>query len=84
MKVLNVFDGMLVSQPALTPKGVGMRVMIPKLGDCYRVFVPSEQVKGEQTLNLGDNVKVNYCGMYPSNNEIRMNVENILLDTAKK
>ncbi len=84
MKVLNVFDGTLVSQPAIMPKGVGMKVMIPKLGDCYRVFVPSEQVKGEQTLNLGDQVKVNYVGQYVSNNEIRMNVENIILDTAKK
>jgi len=84
MKVLNVFDGTLVSQPAIMPKGVGMKVMIPKLGDCYRVFIPSEQVKGEQTLNLGDNVKVNYVGQYVSNNEIRMNVENILPDTTKK
>ncbi len=84
MKVLSVFDGMLVSQPALTPKGVGMRVMIPNLGDSYKVFVPAEQLKDEKTLNLGDSVKIHYCGMYPSNNEIRMNVENVLLDTTKK
>ncbi len=83
MKVLSVFNATVVSQPALTPKGVAMRVMIPGLGDCYKAFIPTEQVKGEDKLNMSDSVKVHFCGQYPSNNEIRINVENIIKDNGK-
>lgn len=79
-----VFDGTVAAKPSISPKGVGLKVMIPNLGDTYRVFIETEKTKGEQMLNVGDSVKVDYLNMYASNNNINMNVINIRKDNNKK
>ena len=73
-----VFNGSIISRVRAGEKGVSMKVVCDELNDVFKLYIPSDQVKGENLLKSGDRVKLNYLDLYSSNNEIRMNVENVL------
>ncbi len=73
-----VFNGSIISRVRVGEKGVSMKVICEELNDVFRLYIPSDQVKGENLLKSGDRVKLHYLDLYPSGNEIRMNVENVL------
>ncbi len=79
-----VVDGVVASLVNASDKGVGFKVMCKDLGDTFRVFLPMEKVKGEQLLNMGDLVKVDFKKFFPSGNEVRMEVKRVTLDIGKK
>ncbi len=79
-----VVDGVVASLVNASDKGVGFKVMCKDLGDTFRVFLPMEKVKGEQLLNMGDLVKVDFKKFFPSGNEVRMEVKSVTLDNGKK
>ena len=79
-----IFKGMVVSAVSGGEKGVGLKVMCKELQDTYRVFIPVDRVRGEQLLKLGDSVDIHYNKLFPSGNEIRMDVQNIVLDNSKQ
>ena len=79
-----VVDGVVASLVNASDKGVGFKVMCKDLGDTFRVFLPMEKVKGEQLLNMGDLVKVDFNKFFPSGNEVRMEVKRVTLDNGKK
>jgi len=41
-------------------------------------------VNGEQFLNMGDFVKVDFNEFFPFGNEVRMEVKRVILDKGKK
>ena len=73
-----VFNGSVINRVRAGEKGVSMKVLCDELNDVYKLFIPTDQVKGENLLKTGDRVKLHYLDLYPSGNEIRMNVENVL------
>ena len=77
-------DGVVASLVNASDKGVGFKVMCKDLGDTFRVFLPMEKVKGEQLLNMGDLVKVDFKKFFPSGNEVRMEVKSVTLDKGKE
>ena len=77
-------DGVVASLVNASDKGVGFKVMCKDLGDTFRVFLPMEKVKGEQLLNIGDLVKVDFKKFFPSGNEVRMEVKSVTLDLGRK
>ena len=79
-----VVDGVVASLVNASDKGVGFKVMCKDLGDTFRVFLPMEKVKGEQLLNIGDLVKVDFKKFFPSGNEVRMEVKSVTLDNGNK
>jgi len=79
-----IFKGMVVSAVSAGDKGVGLKVMCRELQDTYRVFIPVDRVRGEQLLKLGDSVDIHYKKLFPSGNEIRMDAQNIVLDSGKQ
>ena len=79
-----VVDGVVASLVNASDKGVGFKVMCKDLGDTFRVFLPMEKVKGEQLLNIGDLVKVDFKKFFPSGNEVRMEVKRVTLDLGRK
>ncbi|MBT6230948.1 MAG: hypothetical protein HOI47_30285 [Candidatus Scalindua sp.] len=79
-----VVDGVVASLVNASDKGVGFKVMCKDLGDTFRVFLPMEKVKGEQLLNIGDLVKVDFKKFFPSGNEVRMEVKSVTLDLGRK
>ena len=79
-----VVDGVVASLVNASDKGVGFKVMCKDLGDTFRVFLPMEKVKGEQLLNMGDLVKVDFKKFFPSGNEVRMEVKSVTLDLGRK
>jgi hypothetical protein len=78
-----VVDGVVASLVNASDKGVGFKVMCKDLGDTFRVFLPMEKVKGEQLLNIGDLVKVDFKKFFPSGNEVRMEVKSVTLDLGR-
>ncbi len=79
-----IFNGMVVSAVSSGEKGVGLKVMCKELQDTYRVYIPADRVKGEQLLKLGDSVDIYYNKLFPSGNEIRMDAQNIMLNSSKQ
>lgn len=79
-----IVNGMVASLVNASDKGVGFKVMCKDLGDTFRVFIPADRVKGEQLLNMCDHVKVDFNKFFPSGNDIRMDVNNVTLDSVKK
>ena len=79
-----VVDGMVASLVNASDKGVGFKVMCKDLGDTFRIFLPVEKVKGEQLLNMGDLVKVDFNKFFPSGNEVRMDVKRVTLENSKQ
>jgi len=79
-----VVDGLIASVVNASDKGVGFKVMCKDLGDTFRVFLPVEKVKGEQLLNMGDTVKVDFRNFFPSGNEVRMDVKRVTLENVKQ
>ena len=79
-----IVDGMVVSFVNVSDKGVGFKVMCKDLKDAFRVFIPVDNVNGEQLLNMGDSVKVEFNEFFPSGNEVRMDVKRVTLDNDKK
>lgn len=79
-----IFNGMVVSAVSAGEKGVGLKVMCKELQDTYRVYIPADRVKGEQLLKLGDSVDIHYNKLFPSGSEIRMDAQNIMLNSSKQ
>ena len=79
-----VVDGMVASLINVSDKGVGFQVMCKELGNTFRVFIPMDNVNGEQLLKMGDPVKVDLNEFYPFKNEVRMEVKRVTLDHDKK
>ncbi len=79
-----IVDGMVVSLVNVSDKGVGFKVMCKDFGDTFSVFIPADRVNGEQLLNMGDSVKVDFNEFFLSENEVRMDVKRVTLDNDKK
>ena len=79
-----IVDGMVVSFVSVSDKGVGFKVMCKDLGDTFRVFIPVDNVNGEELLNIRDSVKVDFNEFFPSGNEVSMEVKRVALDNGKK
>jgi hypothetical protein len=79
-----VVDGMIASDVNVSDKGVGFQVVCKDLRYTFRVFIPMVNVNGEQLLNMGDPVKVDFNEFFPSGNEVRMEVKRVTLDNGKK
>ena len=79
-----VVDGMIASDVNVSDKGVGFQVMCKDLRDTFRVFIPMDNVNGEQLLNMGNAVKVDFNEFFPFGNEVRMEVRRVTLDNSKK
>jgi hypothetical protein len=77
-------DGMVASVVNVSDKGVGFKVMCKDFGDTFSVFIPTDNVNGEQLLNMYDSVKVDYNEFFLSENEVRMDVKRVTLDNGKK
>ena len=73
-----IFNGTIISRVRSGEKGGSMKVVCDELSDVFRLYIPTDQVKGENLLKSGDRVKLHYLDLYASGNEVRMNVENIL------
>lgn len=79
-----VIDGVVASNVGAGDKGVGFKVMCKCFGDTFRVYIPSDRVKGEQLLKMLDPVKILYRNFFQSQGEMRMDARNIFLDNGKK
>ncbi len=79
-----IVDCMIVSFVNVSNKGVGFKVMCKDLRDTFSVFIPVDNVNGEQLLNMGDSVKVDCNEFFPSENEVRMDVKRVTLDNCKQ
>jgi hypothetical protein len=79
-----IVEGMVVSFVNVSDKGVEFKVMCKGLRDTFRVFIPVDNVNGEQLLNMGDSVKVDLNEFFPSENEVRMEVKRVTFDNDKK
>ena len=79
-----IVDGMVASDVNVADKGVGFQVMCKDLGNTFRVFIPIDNVNGEQLLNMGDSVKVDFNEFFSVGNEVRMDVRRVTLDNGKK
>jgi hypothetical protein len=79
-----IVDGMIASDVNVSDKGVGLQVMCKDLRDTFRVFIPIDNVNGEQLLNMGDAVKVDFNEFFPFGNEVRMEVKSVTLNNGKK
>jgi hypothetical protein len=79
-----IVDGMIASDVNVSDKGVGFQVVCKDLRDTFRVFIPMDNVNGEQLLNMGDIVKVDFNEFFPFKNEVRMDVNRVTLDSSKK
>ena len=79
-----VVDGVVASLVNASDKGVGFQVVCKDLRDTFRVFIPMDNVNGEQLLNMGDPVKVDFSEFFPFGNEVRMEVKRVTLDNGKK
>jgi hypothetical protein len=79
-----IVDGMVASDVNVSDKGVGFQVMCKDLRDTFRVFIPMDNVNGEQLLKMGDFVKVDFNEFFPFGNEVRMEVKRVTLDNGKK
>lgn len=79
-----IFNGRVASAVSAGEKGVGLKVSCSELKDTYRVFIPTDRVRGEQLLKYEDLVKIHYNKLFPSGNEIRMDAQNIVMETVKK
>ncbi len=79
-----IVDGMIASDVNVTDKGVGFQVMSKELRDTFRVFIPMDNVNGEQLLKMGDPVKVDFNEFFPFKNEVRMEVKSVTLDNSRK
>ncbi|MHC4139167.1 MAG: hypothetical protein ACYSR1_04815 [Planctomycetota bacterium] len=75
-----IVDGMVASSLNISDKGVGFQVMCKELRDTFKVFIPMDNVNGEQLLNMGDPVKVDFNEFFPFGNEVRMEVKSVVLD----
>ena len=79
-----IVDGMVASDVNVSDKGVGFQVMCKDLRDTFRVFIPMNNVKGEQLLNMGDSVKVDFNEFFPFGNQVRIDVKRVTLDSDTK
>ena len=79
-----IVNGIVVSLVTVSDKGVWFKVMCKDLRDTFRVFIPADRVKGEQLLNMGDSVKVDFNEFFPSGSEVSMEVKRVTLDNGKK
>ncbi|GAX62379.1 hypothetical protein SCALIN_C31_0013 [Candidatus Scalindua japonica] len=79
-----IVDCMIASVVNVSDKGVGFQVMCKELRDTFRVFIPMDKVNGEQLLNMGDFVKVDFNEFFPFGNEVRMEVKSVTLDNDTK
>ncbi len=79
-----IVDGMIASDVNVSDKGVGFQVMCKDFRDTFRVFIPMDNVNGEQLLNMGDIVKVDFNEVFPFKNEVRIDVNRVTLDSSKK
>ena len=79
-----IVDGMIASDVNVSDKGVGFQIMCKDLRDTFRVFIPMDNVNGEQFLNMGDFVKIDFNEFFPFGNEVRMEVKRVILDKGKK
>ena len=79
-----IVDGMIASDVNVSDKGVGFQVLCKDLRDTFRVFILMDNVNGEQLLNMGDPVKVDFNEFFPFKNEVRMEVKRVTLDSSKK
>ncbi len=79
-----IFNGRVASAVSSGEKGVGLKVTCNELKDTYRVFIPVDRVRGEQLLKYDDPVSIHYNKLYPSGNEIRMDAQNIVMESVKK
>ena len=79
-----IVDGMVASDVNVSDKGVGFQVLCKDLRDTFRVFIPTDNVNGEQLLNMGDSVKVDFNEFFSVENEVRMDVKSVTLDSSKK
>jgi hypothetical protein len=79
-----IVDGMIASDVNVSDKGVGFQVMSKELRDAFRVFIPTDNVNGEQLFKMGDPVKVDFNEFFPFKNEVRMEVKRVTLDNGKK
>ena len=79
-----IVDGMIASDLNVSDKGVGFQVMCKDLRGTFTVFISVKNIKGEQLLNMGDPVKVDFSEFFPLGNEVRMEVKRVALDNGKK
>ena len=79
-----IVDCMIASDVSVSDKGVGFQVMCKDLRDTFRVFIPMDNVNGEQLLNMGDTVKVDFNEFFPFKNEVRMEVKSVTLNNYTK
>ncbi len=79
-----IVGGMIASDVNVSDKGVGFQVVCKDLRDTFRVFIPMDHVNGEQLLNMGDPVKVDFNEFFSLKNEVRMEVKSVTLDNGKK
>ncbi len=79
-----IVDGMIASFVNISDKGVWFKVLCKDLGNTFRVFIPMDSVDGEQLLNMGDSVKVDFNEFYLSGNEVCVEVKRVTLDTGKR
>jgi len=79
-----IVDGMVASFVNVSEKGIGFKVLCQELGDTFSVFIPADNVNGEQLLNMGDSVKVDFNEVFPFKNEVRMDVKRVTLDNDTK
>lgn len=79
-----IVDGVVGSSVGAGEKGVGLKVTCKCFGETYRVFIPTERVKGEQLLKMFDPVKIHFRKFFQSNGEVRMDARNVFLESSKK
>ncbi len=79
-----IVDGMVASDVNVSDKGVWFQIMCKELRNTFRVFIPMDNVNGEQLLNMGDPVKVDFNELFPFGNEVRMEVKRVTLANRKK
>jgi hypothetical protein len=79
-----ILYGMIASDLNVSDKGVGFQVMCKDLRETFRVFIPMDNVNGEQFLNIGDFVKVDFNEFFPFGNEVRMEVKSVTFNNGKK
>jgi hypothetical protein len=80
--MLNV-KGQVVSEVGVGPKGAGFKVMIPELGDVFRVFIPTEKLNGQQSYKMGDQLDIVVRRFYPRKNEVGAEFGDIKLSQKK-
>jgi len=79
-----IVDGMVASLVNVSDKGVGFQVMCKDLRNTFRVFIPVDNVNGEQLLKMGDSVKVDLNEFFPFGKEVRLDVKRVTLDNDTK